>query len=741
MAHGRNPENQRTPGRGRSRREVLSLAVQALAVGTGAAVSGALARARGKKAATEKREEELSAENPENWKTSELTLNRIGSFKIDFGNLTRKQILLIDQNGNPVTGGPIDIPEELLKEEDTKGFKEKFQAWLTALRNKLKREYPTMYLDHTKGREEPTALSVRLSLDRASTGSFFDQVAMKSNKPVSKHNPASRYAFAKTKLNAAVQQGVLPPSLGKLLIGVTGVESEFSDVPENKYKCAGAWQISRDEALQYHIYKPGSFDARGDFEAATDAAVKIYADLYQRLSRDRLYASFKALYGLNDEEFTIPIVINSYISGETGVKNMCRWFQENYPVEKVENILGKGPYGQDLYTFMTAVYMHGEDRPATGENFGPQSRDYVNRVFAMAELFEERDSNKQPDANAGYEPPAPAKESEAMEAANGIEQTIGIGLLGSAGALAAADIVGNTGAETRRKFIQRAALTTALGIGSSFAGKAAAEKMAAQRGREEKEAPQPEKVPTPQEFAPYILDTNGVTKAILETVRVFPVKPLEARKVFQLKDTVGPGLAVAHRLKLPQFETAEDIGAAAGIVDVPQYATKFYRLRGVGQKKDGVRTNDLRYAKCYAHTEGLMREIDERFNTELTKVGFPEQFHVRLIVSSLSRDREFQKGMKNANKARGESPHTFGHTLDVHRAKFDIIDTSGAGNRFCMVSNATKDPTTRLRLVDKLNAVLGRVLYQMKQEGKITVVHEGANPVYHMSDLKPLGSD
>ncbi|MBI5412794.1 hypothetical protein HZA42_00415 [Candidatus Peregrinibacteria bacterium] len=506
----------------------------------------------------------------------------------------------------------------------------------------------------------------------------------------------------------------MPQELAALFIGACAAESQFSEIGENKVHAAGPWQLMPKAAEEFGLMgttriwvKKGPkkkkkvprdipFDHRNDFALATPVAVKVIEKFYRELAnqdkgpegnKSTVVMDMQQMYGVSDEDFLHQAVVNGYQTGPSRVKKMCEWFMTNYPPTAVEKILGKGPYGKDLYTLMTYVYIQsGNDL-----NFGKQSRDYVIRAMAMKELFASADEGKTLEfGNDSYVPPAPSREPESEMSGsvtamvrngmrNGHMQTLGVGAVTAATAV----LIGKT-LENNPRLKRRDLVVGALGLGAAFGGRAFANRQAEQP----KEVPvSPEQQPENQ-FAPYVLDEQGIAQALLaskqQMLKGVPMRTKAERR--KLKDRLATGLEIAERLHLLKFKTVEDI-KKADLKDVPQYSSPHYRLRGVGMLDDGNTGNDDRYTCCYPHTESLINRISQELNEELYAQGFPRRFNVRLIVKGLSRSEAFQEALRKINPyaARGDSPHMYGHSFDIHKSKFDIVDTSTSSFKFGLV--------------------------------------------------------
>ncbi|GEM_PF-6745052 len=244
--------------------------------------------------------------------------------------------------------------------------------------------------------------------------------------------------------------------------------------------------------------------------------------------------------------------------------------------------------------------------------------------------------------------------------------------------------------------------------------------------------------PLPAPIAVEETEQQRSIRSLLLAMGSLPVTDQTQEEIGVLKDPLEVGLRVAYRHNLALFSRARDIAAAPRMKKVPEI-TPYCRLIGVGMIDNKRTDNDERYAYCLEHTEQVIREITERLNTDLRTAGFPDSLWVRPIIRGLSRSAVFQNALVQSNPwaAEGRSPHQFGHTFDLHRNRYDIVDAEG---NFVTSTISADDPlNNELRLSTKINATLGRLLIAMKEEGKISVIHEGRNAIYHISDLHPAG--
>ncbi|CAN5818788.1 hypothetical protein BH23GEM7_BH23GEM7_39020 [soil metagenome] len=159
-----------------------------------------------------------------------------------------------------------------------------------------------------------------------------------------------------------------------------------------------------------------------------------------------------------------------------------------------------------------------------------------------------------------------------------------------------------------------------------------------------------------------------------------------------------------------------------------------------------VRDLDYSVPLVVPSVRALLTEMGERFHARLAELALPP---FRLEVTSLLRSAEDQAALRrvNPNAARGESTHEFGTTVDVAYSAFAApqepilaLDAEEAPwvephlHRFA----AAMAETVAARRSRELQAILGRVLLEMQQEGKVMVTLEQLQPVYHLTVARRL---
>lgn len=160
----------------------------------------------------------------------------------------------------------------------------------------------------------------------------------------------------------------------------------------------------------------------------------------------------------------------------------------------------------------------------------------------------------------------------------------------------------------------------------------------------------------------------------------------------------------------------------------PLDADRYYHVRPMDYSVPFV-TDDM------AH---LLTLIGHRMQERLAEYGLPPY---RFVITSATRSREDQRALRRVNvNAVSESSHQYGTTVDLHyrafrySAAYDSLPTpediipellrdrmSTAYNNFGQVYH------------EKLKALLGRVLLELQEEGKVLIIHERRQPVYHIT--------
>ncbi len=152
---------------------------------------------------------------------------------------------------------------------------------------------------------------------------------------------------------------------------------------------------------------------------------------------------------------------------------------------------------------------------------------------------------------------------------------------------------------------------------------------------------------------------------------------------------------------------------------------------------------DLTYSVPYVtpDAKAMLLEIGRRFHERMDSLGLPRY---RMEVTSVLRTPEAQDELKrrNSNAARDVSAHEFGTTLDVAHVRFappaaaDLpaeLPAAPGPSALIRAEEATLLHEVAKQNAAALQAELGRVLAEMRDERKLRVMMERRQAVYHMT--------
>jgi hypothetical protein len=208
--------------------------------------------------------------------------------------------------------------------------------------------------------------------------------------------------------------------------------------------------------------------------------------------------------------------------------------------------------------------------------------------------------------------------------------------------------------------------------------------------------------------------------------KLFGIRALSRQERTNLRiDVSAVQIVPARELGIQPGTPLEQLISDGQVVQLPE-ETSLWVLR------------DLNYSKPYLvpSAEAMLEEIGNRFQAKLDSMGLP---HFRMEVTSALRtaDSQAQLRRRNRNAAPTESAHEFGTTFDIAYRKFSPPMDDGTGReplpldaRGRVVSDSMWTLVARQRGVE-LQALLGRVLQEMRLEGKLYTRMERSQPVYH----------
>lgn len=217
-------------------------------------------------------------------------------------------------------------------------------------------------------------------------------------------------------------------------------------------------------------------------------------------------------------------------------------------------------------------------------------------------------------------------------------------------------------------------------------------------------------------------------EAVVEAMKPVPLlRTREVRALQRIKQSTQR--ARAERLGIQPGSDADAALASGRLVRLDSTAT--YTVRALDHSAPYVTPG----------TKALVEAIGRRFQSELEEYGLPAY---RLEISSALRTPETQADLResNSNAARTTSTHEYGVSVDLAYESFAAplaptvaLDLRGA---------EFLEPHLRrveARLLERaaaqksreLQAILGRLLAEMQEEGSVMVTLEIRQPVYHLT--------
>jgi hypothetical protein len=184
----------------------------------------------------------------------------------------------------------------------------------------------------------------------------------------------------------------------------------------------------------------------------------------------------------------------------------------------------------------------------------------------------------------------------------------------------------------------------------------------------------------------------------------------------------------ARQVGIPRGGSVEQLTESGRLVRLPD-TTAYWVLR------------ELEYSVPYVTpaAAALLEEIGKRFQQRLDSLGIPRY---RLEITSVLRTPENQSALRkrNANAAREVSAHEYGTTVDIAYRKWgppevDTIAGLPVSGELRIWSDSVMAETARKRGAE-LQAVLGRVLQQLRSEGRVLVRMERRQTVYHITTAR-----
>jgi hypothetical protein len=137
----------------------------------------------------------------------------------------------------------------------------------------------------------------------------------------------------------------------------------------------------------------------------------------------------------------------------------------------------------------------------------------------------------------------------------------------------------------------------------------------------------------------------------------------------------------------------------------------------------------------------LLQLIGERFQAKLAEAGLPNYHYV---ISSVLRTGDNQRNLRqiNPNATSGVSSHEFGTTLDLvyHKYRYATRPEDMLPPTPYPFLDERLEPlrvqafnALGMRYWQELQGILGRVLIELQREGKVIVILERGQPVFHIT--------
>lgn len=194
------------------------------------------------------------------------------------------------------------------------------------------------------------------------------------------------------------------------------------------------------------------------------------------------------------------------------------------------------------------------------------------------------------------------------------------------------------------------------------------------------------------------------------------------------RDVNAVQTARARRVGIPRGAAVDQLVRSGKLVELED-TTALWVLR------------ELDYSVPYVTpaTRALLLEIGRRFQQRLDSLGVPRY---RIEITSVLRTPAAQSKLRrrNANAAREVSAHEFGTTVDIaYRSYGAPVQDTVAGvplaGEFRAWTDSIMTETARARGAE-LQAVLGRILRELRAEGRVLVRMERRQTVYHITTAR-----
>lgn len=191
--------------------------------------------------------------------------------------------------------------------------------------------------------------------------------------------------------DSKTQTGVPPivqQELKKIILGLCAQESKFDNDAISNKGAKGIMQIVPDTWIKYGG-KPGGVRPLSE---QVEIAGKLFSDIYKEINHhigDESLRRLRSRYSNEasfERDLIVPLMINSYNTGSSRMAEAVKLYLANTPSKKI-------PTGKDLYVAI-ADYAKSSKKGVYLAGYGEQSREYVPKIYAQAEIFNTNELDK-----------------------------------------------------------------------------------------------------------------------------------------------------------------------------------------------------------------------------------------------------------------------------------------------------------------------------------------------------------
>jgi hypothetical protein len=236
-------------------------------------------------------------------------------------------------------------------------------------------------------------------------------------------------------------------------------------------------------------------------------------------------------------------------------------------------------------------------------------------------------------------------------------------------------------------------------------------------------------LPSPEEWHSLQVSVEAYADSVDRLLRRVPNLSTSEQGTLR-RDVNAVQIARARQLGISRDADVQQLLASGGLIELED-STELWVLR------------DLTHSKPYVTpaTHAMLRELGERFQAQLVKHDLPAY---RMQITSVLRMPEHQAALRrvNPNASQGVSAHEFGTTVDVAYRRFSppAERQIPAGEdvhpvveeRLALLHDYLLEETALLRGTE-MQALLGRAVLEMRNEGKLMAMMERQQTVYHMT--------